>query len=61
MDQAAWNRAFIGIADMVRASATLLLAFDPATGAPLREENHPLHPGVLNNYRRQTIQIRCGS
>jgi DNA-binding CsgD family transcriptional regulator len=59
MDQAAWNRAFIGIADMVRASATLLLAFNPATGALLREENHRLDPGVLDDYRRYWTYEDC--
>jgi hypothetical protein len=42
IDDAAWGRALIGIADMVRASATLLLAFNPSSGALLREENHRL-------------------
>jgi DNA-binding CsgD family transcriptional regulator/PAS domain-containing protein len=51
IDDAAWGRALIGIADMVRASATLLLAFNPSSGALLREENHRLDPSTLEDYR----------
>jgi DNA-binding CsgD family transcriptional regulator len=59
MDDAAWKRAFIGIADMVRASAALLLAFNPATGTLLREENHRLDPSVLDDYRRYWTYEDC--
>jgi DNA-binding CsgD family transcriptional regulator len=52
LDDAAWMRGLLGIADAVRASAALLIAFDPSTGAVLREENHRLDPQVLDDYRR---------
>jgi len=48
----AWGRAMLGLADMVRASGALLLAFDPASGAVLRDEIHRFDPGVVDNYRR---------
>jgi hypothetical protein len=44
LDDAAGMRGLLGIADMVRASAVLLLAFNPSSGAILRDENHRLDP-----------------
>lgn len=52
LDDAAWERGLLGIADTVSASAVLLLAFNPLTGAILREENHRIDPSVLDSYRR---------
>jgi DNA-binding CsgD family transcriptional regulator len=59
MDDAVWDRALIGIADMVRASATLLLAFNPANGALLRDENHRIDPTLLDDYRRYWTYQDC--
>jgi len=59
LDDDSWTRGLLGIADMVRASAALLLAFDPSTGALLREENHRLDPQVLNDYRRHWTFEDC--
>ena len=52
LDDTAWNRALIGIADSVRASGGLLLAFSPKNGEVLRDENHRCDPQVLDDYRR---------
>ena len=59
MDDAAWDRAFISIAASVRASATLLLAVNQATGALLREENHRLGLSTLEEYRRYWTYEDC--
>jgi DNA-binding CsgD family transcriptional regulator/PAS domain-containing protein len=40
LDEAAWNRALIALADLVHASGALLLACNAQTGAVLRFENH---------------------
>lgn len=55
LEEDAWSRALIGIADLVRASAALLLAFDPASGEILRAENHRFDPSALAEYRRHWI------
>lgn len=52
LDEQAWSRAILGIADSVRASGALLMAFNPATGAVLRGEQHRLDPALLMDYRR---------
>jgi DNA-binding CsgD family transcriptional regulator len=52
LDQAAWDRAIIEIADTVRASGALLLAFNPRTGEVLREENHRFDPNTVEGYRK---------
>lgn len=52
LDDAVWTRGLLGVADSVRASAILLLAFSPSTGALLREENHRLDPRLLDDYGR---------
>ena len=52
LDDDVWDRAIIGIADMVHASGALLMAFSPTTGAVLRGENHRLDPTVLRDYQR---------
>lgn len=51
LDDAAWERGLLGVADAVSASAALLLAFNPTTGAVLRDENYRLDPTLLDNYR----------
>lgn len=51
LDDATWDRALLGVADLVRASAALLFAFNPSTGTILREENHRFDPSVLRGYR----------
>jgi len=50
LDRAAWDRAVLGIADAVRASGAVLLAFNPSSGAVLRDENHRVDPGVVADY-----------
>ena len=52
LDDEAWGRAIIGVADLVRASDVLLLAFNPSTGAVLRDEQHRFDPSVVDTYRR---------
>lgn len=59
LDEVAWNRGLLAIADMVRASAALLLAVDPSSGAVLREENHRLDPQALEHYRRYWTYQDC--
>jgi DNA-binding CsgD family transcriptional regulator len=52
LDHAAWDRALIGIADMVGASGALLFAVDPSTATVLRAENHRFDPQVVDDYQR---------
>lgn len=52
LDEAVWDHAIIQIADSVRASGALLLAFNPSTGEVLREENHRFDPNTLEGYRQ---------
>lgn len=52
LDNAAWDRAILGIADLVRASGAYLLAFCPTSGALLRYENHRLDPQLMVDYQR---------
>ena len=59
LDDAAWDRALIGIADLVRASAALLLAFNPSSGDILREENHRFDSSVVDDYRRYWTYEDC--
>lgn len=51
VDDEAWVRAIIGVADLVRGSDALLLAINPSTGAVLREEHHRFDPSVVESYR----------
>ncbi|MGO8858943.1 MAG: LuxR C-terminal-related transcriptional regulator [Steroidobacteraceae bacterium] len=59
LDTAAWNRAIVGIADMVRASGALLLAVNPANGTVLREENHRFDPSTVEDYARYWTYEDC--
>lgn len=52
LDPAAWDRAILGIADAVRASGAILFAFNPSTGAVLRDENHRADSQAVADYRR---------
>jgi len=52
LDEAAWNRALLGIADLLRAVDGLLLAFNPVTGQVLRAELRRFDPLVLDQYCR---------
>jgi hypothetical protein len=51
LDDAAWDRALVSIADVVRGSAAYLFAFNPITGEVLRDENHRGDPTALVEYR----------
>lgn len=52
LDPAAWDRAMLAIADSIRASGAVLLAFNPSTGSVLRNENHRFDPEVVRDYAR---------
>jgi DNA-binding CsgD family transcriptional regulator/PAS domain-containing protein len=52
LDPTVWERAVLGIVDSVRASGAILFAFNPSTGAVLRNENHRVDPHVVEDYRR---------
>jgi DNA-binding CsgD family transcriptional regulator/PAS domain-containing protein len=51
LDDAAWERGLLSIADSVSASAIVLFSFNPTTGAILREENHRFDPQGVEAYR----------
>jgi DNA-binding CsgD family transcriptional regulator len=52
LDDTGWSRAVLGVADTLRASGAVLIAFNPATGAVLRGEHHRFDPHVLQDYQR---------
>ena len=64
LDTVAWNRAIMGIVDMVRASGAALLVFDPSNGAVLHGENYRLDSSVLSDYQQywvhEDIRLRNG-
>lgn len=59
LDETAWNRAIVGIVDLLRASGALLFAINPANGEILRDENHRLDPGMVEEYRRHWTFEDC--
>jgi DNA-binding CsgD family transcriptional regulator/PAS domain-containing protein len=52
LDEAAWSRAMLGLADLTHASSALLFAYNPQTGEVLRNENHRFDPVAVDEYRR---------
>jgi DNA-binding CsgD family transcriptional regulator len=47
LDETAWDRALLGIADLVGGSGVVLLAVNPSTGAFLRDEVHRFDPHIV--------------
>jgi DNA-binding CsgD family transcriptional regulator len=58
-DDAAWNRSILAVADVVRASGAVLMAFDPSTGAVLRAENFRVDLSALSDYQRYWSYQDC--
>jgi DNA-binding CsgD family transcriptional regulator len=52
LDDSAWNRALVSLADLIGASGAGLFAFNPSTGAVLRDENYRIDPSTLSDYAR---------
>jgi DNA-binding CsgD family transcriptional regulator len=50
LDDAAWHRALLSVADLFGASGAMLFAFNPSTGAVLRDENHRVDPAAVTDY-----------
>lgn len=50
LDQQAWDRAMLGVRDLVGASGAALLVFRPDIGVVLRAEGYGLEPGLLREY-----------
>jgi len=59
LDDTAWDRAILRIADLVSASGALLFAVNPSNREILRDENHRFDPDVLDNYRRYWVYHDC--
>lgn len=55
LDDAAWNRALTGIADVVSGSDALLYGLNPTTGEVLRDEGRRFDPAALKEYREHWI------
>jgi DNA-binding CsgD family transcriptional regulator len=55
LDNAAWDRGMIGMADLVSGSAALLLSFNPVTGEVRRDENHGFDPAAITEYRNHWV------
>jgi DNA-binding CsgD family transcriptional regulator len=51
LDNVAWDRGMIGMADLVSGSAALLLSFNPITGEVRRDGNHGFDPAEVSEYR----------
>jgi DNA-binding CsgD family transcriptional regulator/PAS domain-containing protein len=56
LDDKAWDRAILGIADLVHAAGAVLLAMHPRTGGIFRAENHRLDPAMIEEYRRHWLR-----
>jgi len=52
LDDVAWRRAILAIADSVRASGAVLIAINPESGALLRYEHHRLDPQIMVEYQK---------
>ncbi|HEY4215119.1 MAG TPA: helix-turn-helix transcriptional regulator [Steroidobacteraceae bacterium] len=50
LDEGAWHQAWLNVADLFRASGALLFAFNPLSGAVLRDENHRIDPAIVSDY-----------
>lgn len=59
LDDTAWDRGILGVADLMRASGALLFAVNPSNRAILRDERHRVDPDVLEAYRRHWVQHDC--
>src|SRR5450631_3901844 len=63
LDASAWDRALIGLADLVGSSGARLFADNPTTAVILRDEIHRLDAGAVQAYRHHWItqDIRLGA
>lgn len=52
LDETAWSRALIGIADLVSGAAVFLFCINPSTGTILRDEFHRFSPEAFADYRK---------
>jgi DNA-binding CsgD family transcriptional regulator len=55
LDQVAWNRAMISIADLVRGTGTLLYGLNPTDATILRDEIHRFDAAAVAEYRKNWI------
>jgi hypothetical protein len=64
LDASAWDRALIGLADLVGSSGALLFAVNPTTAVISRDEIHRLDAGAVQAYRQhwitQDIRLSAG-
>jgi DNA-binding CsgD family transcriptional regulator len=62
LDQAAWNRAMVSMADLVRGTGTVLFGVNPRDSTILRDEIHRFDPVVVAEYRAHwaSKDIRLG-
>jgi DNA-binding CsgD family transcriptional regulator len=52
LDESAWDRALIGIANWLGSSGALLCSVNPASEVVLRKELHPADSEAVNGYRK---------
>jgi DNA-binding CsgD family transcriptional regulator len=52
LDDSAWGRALVRMADLAGGSGVQLIAFNAVTGNLVRDEAHRMDPWVLQEYRR---------
>jgi DNA-binding CsgD family transcriptional regulator len=55
LDRKAWDRAFLGIADLVRGIDALLLAYDPHARSVPQEETHRFDDAALAEYKANWV------
>lgn len=64
LDASAWDRALIGLADLIGSSGALLFAVNPTTAIIMRDEIHRLDAGAVQAYRQhwiaQDIRLSAG-
>jgi DNA-binding CsgD family transcriptional regulator/PAS domain-containing protein len=55
LDQRAWDRAMVAMADLVRGSGTLLLGVDPSKAVIFRDEIHRFDTAAVAEYRKHWV------
>jgi DNA-binding CsgD family transcriptional regulator len=55
LDESAWQRSMLGIADLASATGLVLFVFNPLENSVLRDEIYRFDPAVIANYRRNWV------
>ena len=55
LDSSAWDRALLGLADLIGSAGALLFAVNPTTATVIRDEIHRLDPEAVHAYRQHWV------